>query len=45
MSESDIKARIEKTLSDILSDKYDVIVKLKFVKMEETNQNGSTNES
>ena len=42
MSNKDIKAKIEQILSDILSDKYEMEIKIKFEKSEEVS-NGNTN--
>jgi hypothetical protein len=44
VSERDIKARIEEILSDILSDKYEAKITIKFLKDEEI-QNGNSNQS
>lgn len=44
VSKADIKARIEDILSDILSDKYEMEIKLKFEKSEEIND-GNDNKS
>lgn len=42
MSNKDIKARIEEILSDILSDKYEAKIKIKFVDKKEIYDNGNT---
>ena len=44
VSDSDIKSRIEEILSDILSDKYEAKIKIKFCKEEEKN-NGNRNKA
>lgn len=44
VSREDIKARIEEILSDILSDKYEMEIKLKFEKSEELH-NGNDDKS
>ena len=44
MSNKDIKTKIEQILSDILSDKYEMEIKIKFEKSEER-INGNSNSS
>ena len=41
MSDKDIKIKIEQILSDILSDKYEMEIKIKFEKSEEENDGNS----
>lgn len=42
MSKTDIRFKIEKVLSDILSDKYDAKIKIKFAEESNTNVNEDT---
>lgn len=42
VSSEDIILKIEKILSDILSDKYDAKVTIKFIKKDETNGDHNT---
>lgn len=44
VSEQEIKSRIERILSDILSDKYDAKITIKFSKSEDVN-NGNDDSS
>ena len=45
MSDKDIKTRIEEILSDILSDKYEAEIKIKFVGKKEITVNGDIDTS
>lgn len=44
VSREEIKSKIERILSDILSDKYEMEIKIKFEKSEELN-NGNDNKT
>ena len=45
MSEKDIKQKVERVLSDILSDKHDAVVTIQFTKKKERARNGDKNTS
>lgn len=45
MSEKDIKQKVERVLSDILSDKHDAVINIQFTKKKERVRNGNNNSS